>query len=315
MESTLGKKLQTEIRISEFRIQNLVYMDFVFPIYSIDSEGTKMELVKVLSLGKSRDPAMTNLIRSLRKRGHAYKTLVIGKQWDRWKRRLGRYIEELRHYDPEEIICCTNNDETLVIGSPESLYYRFRRYDKSLVFASQEYYKGAMVLNNWWNHQDKTVRPANEFLNSTMVVGSARNIKSCFEYAINSKFNTLESALSAYVEAFPQNVQLDSDRALFGIVTRANVVNFKTRIGAVMNLETLRTPCMIAIVDKEMDLMLRMNHFGRHVLEKAYVPTSLLDTIGRAVRKILDPNNRHLLAITRNVPFVFASFIRPLIEK
>ncbi len=260
-----------------------------------------MGLIKVISHGNQRNPGMINLIRSLRKWGYDYKIIAIGEKQEGWRDKLKRYSQELEKYKPKQIVCCVDCQEILATGPPENLYYRFLRYNKPIVFGTESMQGiNGMILNNWWNHQNiETIRrPLNQYLNTRTFIGRVENIKHCLRYAINSHFENPQLALSAYTEAFPRNVHLDTESSLFGTITSMDLSYFRNRSGKVIDTRTLRKPCMINIYLKEADLMLRMNHFGRMILGKDYVPTSLLETIPTVIKKLLQPNNRHKLMKT-----------------
>jgi hypothetical protein len=129
-------------------------------------------------------------------------------------------------------------------------------------------------------------------------MGKVEDVKYCLRYAINSHFENQQLAFSAYAEAFPRNVHLDTESSMFGTITSIDLPHFRNRDDRIIDTRTLRKPCMVNIFSKDEDLMLRMNHFGRKMLDKKYVPTSLMETVPAIVKRLFQSNNRHMLMKT-----------------
>lgn len=266
--------------------------------------------VLIISYGTNdMTPGMENLRKSLQLWNYSYSIIGIGEKWDNYITKTKAFLKEIKFQDPERIICIIDCYDVLACGPRGELCRKYLRAGKPIVVgAMARLENNGAELERWWRKKDlenrsKPIETSLKYLNSGCIIGRVKYIRIMLEYIINFYNRTHitddQIALCHFVEESPEFFELDINSSLFGNITTTdssefNVLPKKLLEGTsrIMDMRKLRRPCLIHIPSKESDLMMRMNIFGKKLLQDMYTPIGMMTIVKKKFSNLMKPSNR-----------------------
>jgi hypothetical protein len=168
----------------------------------------------------------TFFIQTLEKNKWNYKLIGEGETWNGWTTRMTAYNTFLQSLPDDKVVVLSDARDVICLRGPKAFLKGFLSFKKDIVISMELLCCGKFdppnefkcvqckPLTEYWEHHSINELPPRKFVNNGLLAGRVRSLKIYFKWIIEQNFTDDQLALGNYVNAFPDNVALDTDASL-----------------------------------------------------------------------------------------------------
>lgn len=165
----------------------------------------------------------------------AWENVFIGKdvKWEGVSTKIYNYYEYLKNLPEDKVVVLSDARDVFCVRNPISFLDCIKNIisDNKIIISAEMFLQGhmdwseeetekalkkdpntfwqGMPLAKYWEYHKISPLPLRKYLNSGLIVGKTKDLKSAFEWVIKNNFKDDQLGLSCYAYGFPDKVYLD----------------------------------------------------------------------------------------------------------
>jgi len=171
-----------------------------------------MSKIIFVTFATHKERLFKNLIKSSTKNKIKLNIIGFNTKWSGWKNRARYILKYINRFKNNQLICCLDAFDSLILGNEEELYNKFIKYYKNynIVFSNDT--SENFFINNYKKKKFNTCK--NNFISAGIFIGYNKYIKDFLIKFINSEYDD-DQEYFTYLCNNNNNITIDLNNKLF----------------------------------------------------------------------------------------------------
>lgn len=232
----------------------------------------------------TNDNGYYNLIYSLEKYGYKgfYKIIGENEKWINFMTKIRgclNYLLSIKYNQNKLLICIIDCYDVLICRNYKYIIDNYiYNYNNKIIFGKESMcFKNNSKLKKYFKYNSKLYN--NHFLNAGFVLGYISELIFLLEYVLSLDIYDDQLGYCNFIEKYPDICYIDLKSEFVANCTIKDIFYIKNTNKRIYDNRSFRFPSVLHIPNKKGDFMLRMNYYGKRILDKEYIGEDSLKLI------------------------------------